>query len=313
MNTIFLSEKNNAIAPCVATIGFFDGVHRGHQYLIKHVIDKAKACGLASTVITFDRHPRQVLHSDYVPQLLTTLDNKLLLLSKTGIDNAAVLPFDEATARLSAFDFMKQVLHDRLNVKQLIIGYDNRFGHNREEDFGDYVRYGNELGIEVIHNQAFVLNGVNVSSSVIRSFLQAGEIDMATLCLGYSYTLVGKVVHGFAQGRKMGFPTANIDTAESGQLVPAPGVYAVKVKIENTVTLLHGMMNIGMRPTFDGSKLTLEVNIFNFQGDLYGKQLQVVFIHRIREERKFNNALELAEQLQKDRLQIEEQFKKEIE
>ena len=208
---------------------------------------------------------------------------------------------------------MKQVLHDRLNVKQLIIGYDNRFGHNREEDFEDYVRYGNELGIEVIHNQAFVLNGVNVSSSVIRSFLQAGEIEMATLCLGYSYTLVGKVVHGFAQGRKMGFPTANIDTAESSQLVPAPGVYAVKVKIENTVTLLHGMMNIGMRPTFDGSKLTLEVNIFNFQGDLYGKQLQVVFIHRIREERKFNNALGLAEQLQKDRLQIEEQFKKEIE
>lgn len=313
MNTIFLSEENNAVAPCVATIGFFDGVHRGHKYLIKHVTDEAKACGLASTVITFDRHPRQVLHSNYVPQLLTTLDNKLLLLSKTGIDNAAVLPFDEATARLSAFDFMKQVLRNRLNVKKLVIGYDNRFGHNREEGFEDYVRYGHELGIEVIHNQAFVLNGVHVSSSVIRSFLQAGEVDMATLCLGYPYTLVGKVVHGFEQGRKIGFPTANIDTTESSQLIPAPGVYAVKVRLENTVTLLHGMMNIGMRPTFDGSKLTLEVNIFNFRGDIYGKLLQVVFIHRIREERKFNNALELAEQLREDRLQIEEQFNKDIE
>ena len=313
MNTIFLSEENNAVAPCVATIGFFDGVHRGHKYLIEHVTDEAKACGLASTVITFDRHPRQVLHSDYVPQLLTTLDNKLLLLSKTGIDNAAVLPFDEATAHLSAFDFMKQVLRNRLNVKKLVIGYDNRFGHNREEGFEDYVRYGHELGIEVIHNQAFVLNGVHVSSSVIRSFLQAGEVDMATLCLGYPYTLVGKVVHGFAQGRKIGFPTANIDTTESSQLIPAPGVYAVKVRLENTVTLLHGMMNIGMRPTFDGSKLTLEVNIFNFQGDIYGKLLQVVFVHRIREERKFNNALELAEQLREDRLQIEEQFNKDIE
>ena len=313
MNTIFLSEENNAVAPCVATIGFFDGVHRGHKYLIKHVTDEAKACGLASTVITFDRHPRQVLHSDYVPQLLTTLDNKLLLLSKTGIDNAAVLPFDEATAGLSAFDFMKQVLRNRLNVKKLVIGYDNRFGHNREEGFEDYVSYGHELGIEVIHNQAFVLNGVHVSSSVIRSFLQAGEVDMATLCLGYPYTLVGKVVHGFEQGRKIGFPTANIDTTESSQLIPAPGVYAVKVRLENTITLLHGMMNIGMRPTFDGSKLTLEVNIFNFQGDIYGKLLQVVFVHRIREERKFNNALELAEQLREDRLQIEEQFNKDIE
>ena len=313
MNTIFLSEENNAVAPCVATIGFFDGVHRGHKYLIEHVTDEAKACGLASTVITFDQHPRQVLHSDYVPQLLTTFDSKLLLLSKTGIDNAAVLPFDEATARLSAFDFMKQVLRNRLNVKKLVIGYDNRFGHNREEGFEDYVRYGHELGIEVIHNQAFVLNGVHVSSSVIRSFLQAGEVDMATLCLGYPYTLVGKVVHGFEQGRKIGFPTANIDTTESSQLIPAPGVYAVKVRLENTVTLLHGMMNIGMRPTFDGSKLTLEVNIFNFHGDIYGKLLQVVFVHRIREERKFNNALELAEQLREDRLQIEEQFNKDIE
>ena len=313
MNTIFLSEENNAIAPCVATIGFFDGVHRGHQFLIKQVKEAAKAGGFASTVITFDRHPRQVLHSNYVPQLLTTLEDKLLLLSKTGIDNTAVLHFDEAMARLSALEFMQQVLRDRLKVKQLIIGYDNRFGHNREEKFDDYARYGRELGIEVVHSEAFLLHGVNVSSSVIRSFLQAGEVEMARQCLGYPYTFVGKVVHGYGQGRKIGFPTANIDTSESGQLTPEPGVYAVTIKLENDAEVHHGMMNIGTRPTFEGQKLTQEVHLFDFDGDLYNKQIHVSFVHRIREERRFNNAFELAEQLRKDRSQIKEQLKNETE
>lgn len=310
MNTIYLGKENNAVAPCVATIGFFDGVHRGHKYLIQQVNSIAKACGLASTVITFDRHPRQVLQSDYVPQLLNPLDRKLLLLSKTGIDNAVVLPFDASVAQLSAYDFMKEVLRNRLNVKKLVIGYDNRFGHNRTETFEDYVRYGHELGIEVIHHTAFVLHGVNISSSVIRSFLQAGEVEMATLCLGYPYTLIGKVVHGFAQGRLMGFPTANMDVAESGQLIPATGVYAVNVKLKNQLHLLHGMMNIGCRPTFNGTTLALEVNIFNFRGDLYGELIEVSFIRHIRKERKFNSAAELAEQLQQDRTMIEEQFNK---
>ena len=153
MKTIYLNDNTAPLEPSVATIGFFDGVHRGHQFLISHVRQEAARSGLQSLVVTFDRHPRQVLRKDYQPELLSTLDSKLLLLSKTGVDATALLHFDEAMASLSARDFMAQILRDRLNVRKLIIGYDNRFGHNRSEGFDDYVRYGRELGIEVIHNQ----------------------------------------------------------------------------------------------------------------------------------------------------------------
>ena len=173
MRTIKLSDGNVDIKPCVATIGFFDGVHRGHQFLIQHVIDEAKAAGLESTVVTFDAHPRQVLHSDFVPKLLSTLDMKLIQLAKTNVDNCVLLHFDEEMARLSAHDFMEKILRDRLHVQKLVIGYDNRFGHDRKESFNDYVRYGKELGMEVIQNQALMVNGINVSSSVIRSYVQA--------------------------------------------------------------------------------------------------------------------------------------------
>ena len=153
MNKIYLDEKTTPGKPLVATIGFFDGVHRGHQFLIKQVCDEAKASGMESAVITFDEHPRKVLHQDYQPRLLSTLEEKLILLSRTGIDNAVVLHFDREMAGLSAHDFMEKVLRDRLNVKKLIIGYDNRFGHNRAEGFDDYVRMGHEMGIEVIQSQ----------------------------------------------------------------------------------------------------------------------------------------------------------------
>lgn len=311
MNIIKFSTETVTLAPCVATIGFFDGVHKGHRFLINHVIQEAVDSGLQSTVITFDQHPRQVLQSDYVPQMLSRFERKMSLLANTGIDNGVVLHFDKEIASLSSYDFMKNVLRDRLNVKKLVIGYDNRFGHNRDEGFEDYVRYGNELGIEVIRNQAFVLNGVNVSSSVIRSFLKEGEVEMAEMCLGYHYTIMGKVVHGYKQGRKMGFPTANIDMSDSHQLIPAPGVYAVKVHIDGENKCRHGMMNIGRRPTFGGDDITLEINIFDFSDDIYDRILHVSFIHRIREERKFNNALELASQLKDDRRLVEEQFLKE--
>ena len=311
MNIIKFSTETVTLAPCVATIGFFDGVHKGHRFLINHVIQEAVDSGLQSTVITFDQHPRQVLQSDYVPQMLSRFERKMSLLANTGLDNGVVLHFDKEIASLTSYDFMKNVLRDRLNVKKLVIGYDNRFGHNRDEGFDDYVRYGNELGIEVIRNQAFVLNGVNVSSSVIRSFLKEGEVEMAEMCLGYHYTIMGKVVHGYKQGRKMGFPTANIDMSDSHQLIPAPGVYAVEVHIDGENKCRHGMMNIGRRPTFGGDDITLEINIFDFSDDIYDRILHVSFIHRIREERKFNNALELASQLKDDRRLVEEQFLKE--
>lgn len=183
--------------PCVATIGFFDGVHRGHQFLIHKLVETARNEGLESTIITFDQHPRKVLQSDYQPEQLSTLDSKLLLLSKTEVDNAVVLHFDKAMASLPAKEFMQKVLHDQLHVKKLFIGYDHRFGHNREETFKDYVQYGKEMGMEVVKNEAFQIDGVNISSSVIRAFLKEGEVTMANQCLGYPYTLIGKVVNGY--------------------------------------------------------------------------------------------------------------------
>ena len=312
MRTIKLSDGNVDIKTCVATIGFFDGVHRGHQFLIQHVIDEAKAAGLESTVVTFDAHPRQVLHSDFVPKLLSTLDMKLIQLAKTNVDNCVLLHFDEEMARLSAHDFMEKILRDRLHVQKLVIGYDNRFGHDRKESFNDYVRYGKELGMEVIQNQALMVNGINVSSSVIRSYVQAGEIEMANQCLGYPYTIMGTVVQGFHEGRKLGFPTANLDNKEFGQLIPAPGVYAVKARLKNSMEMKRAMMNIGTRPTFDGKDLTLETHIFNFHQDIYGEMLLVSFMHRIREEHKFDHPDDLVQQLQKDERLVEEQFDKEL-
>lgn len=311
MKTIYYNNEVS-LQPCVATIGFFDGVHRGHQYLIRHLVETAHQEGLESTIITFDQHPRKVLQSDYQPEMLSTLDSKLLLLSKTKVDNAVVLHFDKEMAALSAKDFMQQVLCDKLHVKKLFIGYDHRFGHNREETFEDYVRYGKELGIEVVQNQAFSLNGIHISSSVIRSFLKEGEVALANQALGYPYTIIGKVVSGYHEGRKLGFPTANLDISHFGQLVPSPGVYAVKVRMENSVVWMRGMMNIGTRPTFDGKRITLETNIFNFDGDIYDQLLLVSFVKRIRGERKFDSPEELREQLKEDEQNIMDMFDEEM-
>ena len=271
MNTIHYNDIVQ-LPPCVATIGFFDGVHRGHQFLIHHLVEMARKDGLQSTVITFDAHPRKVLQADYQPEMLSTLDSKLLLLSKTEVDNAVVLHFDKAMAAMSAREFMQQVLHDHLNVRKLFIGYDHRFGHNREETFEDYVRYGREMGIEVIRNEAFQIDGI-----------------------------------------KLGFPTANLDISHFGQLIPAPGVYAVRVRLENTVVWKRGMMNVGNRPTFNGRQLTLETHIFNFDGDIYDQLLLVSFVKRIRGEQKFDSPEELAVQLKEDEQTVLDLFEKEAE
>lgn len=313
MNKIFLNDNTFSSKPLVATIGFFDGVHRGHRYLIDQVIAEARNSGMESAVITFDEHPRKVLQQDYQPKLLSTLDAKLILLSRTKVDNAVVLHFDRAMASLSARDFMDEILSKRLNVRKLIIGYDNRFGHNRAEGFDDYVRMGHEMGIEVIQSQAFSLDGVNVSSSYIRKLIEKGELELANKCLGYPYAIYGKVVSGYQEGRKLGFPTANLDLSGSGQLVPANGVYGVKVRLQDSMQYRRGMMNIGTRPTFNGKNLSIEAYIFDFSGDIYGQTLVAAFIHRIRDEHKFDNAEELAEQMRNDAEIIEEQFDKESE
>ena len=292
----------------VATIGFFDGVHRGHRFLIDRVIEEAQRSGMSSEVITFDRHPREALQTDYQPDLLSTLDEKLLLLSKTHVDNTVVLHFDASMAALTAHDFMRDVLQGQLKVRKLIIGYDNRFGHNRSEGFDDYVRYGKELGIEVIRADAFLPDDVRVSSSVIRTCLREGRVEDANRLLGYDYTIESRIVSGYQNGRKMGFPTANLDVTRCQQLLPASGVYAVLVRLKDSVGWKRGMMNIGHRPTFNGTTTSMEVNLFNFSGDLYGQELLVSFISKIRDERKFDSIDALAEQLQHDKVQINKLF-----
>lgn len=306
MKTIFLNNDYAGLEPCVATIGFFDGVHRGHRHLINTVVEEAaKTPGARSAVITFDRHPRQVLGKEFQPKMLTTNDEKLALLSQTGVDCCVVLHFDRAMAAMSARCFMQDVLRDRLGVRRLITGYDHRFGHDRSETFDDYVRHGRELGIEVSRAGAFVLNGVNISSSVIRSFISEGEVSMAAMCLGRPYFLTGHVVAGFREGRKIGFPTANVQVDDDQKLIPSPGVYAVRVRPEGSGRIMDGMMNIGTRPTFGGSGITLEVNIFGFEGDIYGRSVDVMFVRRLRDEHKFPSVGRLVKQLEQDKLEAE--------
>ena len=276
----------------VATIGMFDGVHRGHQFVLQHVVDEARQRGLQSMAITFDKSG---------PQTLTPLDQKRLLLTKTGIDRIEVLTFNDALKQMTAHEFMQQELRDRLGVKVLLTGYDNRFGHNRTEGFDDYVRYGQELGIEVLQ----LPQEGEISSSIIRQLVAEGAISKANQLLGNPYTILGSVEHGEHIGTKLGYPTANLVLVDDCQLIPAAGVYAVKIRMENSVEWKHGMMNIGMRPTFDGQSQTLEVNVFRLKENLYGQQLQVAFFERLRGEQRFDNIEALKAQLQQDAIEAE--------
>jgi riboflavin kinase/FMN adenylyltransferase len=270
----------------------FDGVHRGHQFVLQRVAEEARQRGLQSMAITFDK---------IGPQTLTPLDQKRLLLTKTGIDRIEVLTFNEALKQMTAREFMEQELRDRLGVKVLLTGYDNRFGHNRTEGFEDYVRYGQELGIEVLQ----LPQEGEISSSIIRQLIVDGDIHKANELLGNPYTILGSVEHGEHIGTKLGYPTANLVLVDKCQLIPAAGVYAVKIRLENSVEWKHGMMNIGMRPTFDGQSQTLEVNVFRLKENLYGQQLQVAFFERLRGEQRFDNIEALKAQLQQDAIEAE--------
>ena len=410
-----LSQADGAEPPhcscagVVATIGFFDGVHRGHRYLINKVMERAHAHAQQSMVITFDRHPREVLQSNYQPQMLTTLNTKLRLLHETGVDRVEVLHFTRQLAALSAHQFMAQVLKELLGVTTLVIGYDHRFGHDRAEGFDDYVRYGKELGIEVVQNSELTIHaepcppvsysseapvasssgvskapspdasvealsephvdasseafnaspkapnassdvsnassdvassfaekwGKHVSSSAIRRLLKEGNVSRANLFLDRPYTITGCVTHGFAEGRKMGFPTANLDTTGYPLLIPANGVYGVWVKIgcadavmgkcevpnldgwpselpipmmDNHDGWLPAMLNIGTRPTFDGSTTTIEANIFYFNDDIYGQPMTIAFCFRLRNEQRFDSVEALEEQLHMDRKEVEKRM-----
>lgn len=290
--------------PCVATIGFFDGVHMGHRFLINQVREVALSKGLHSALITFPEHPRKVMNSDYRPELLTTSNEKIILLEGTKVDECIMLDFTDEIAKLTAREFMKNVLKERYNVQVLVIGYDHRFGHNRSEGFEDYTLYGKSIGMEVVLAEACLLDQVHVSSSVIRSYLQKGEVDVAARCLGYEYAIGGVVVGGYKVGRKIGFPTANLRIEDPEKLVPADGVYAVRVDIEGQG--YNGMLNIGYRPTLDnGLSRSIEVHILHFNSDIYDSTIRLSFVQRIRSEMKFSGLDELVGQLNKDAVMVE--------
>lgn len=296
---------------CVATIGFFDGVHTGHRYLIQQVKEIAAAKGLHSALVTFPVHPRKVMNADYRPELLTTPEEKINLLSETGVDYCLMLNFTPGISRLTAQEFMTQVLKERYQVKCLVIGYDHRFGHNRSEGFEDYVRYGKAIGIEVIRARACTnnieadtANPVPVSSSLIRNLLHQGKVDLAADCLGYEYFLDGTVVGGYQVGRKIGFPTANLSVDDPDKLIPSDGVYAVWVTFDGKT--YKGMLSIGYRPTIqNGTNRTIEVNILHFHSDIYDKFIRLTFVKRTRPELKFDSIDELIVQLHKDEEEIE--------
>ena len=296
MNVI---EDIHPQSPTVATIGFFDGVHLGHRFLIQQVKVAATQTGWQSSIITFPAHPRQVIQSEFQPQLLSSPEEKIELLASTGVDNCILLPFTRKLSQLTAYEFM-QLLYDKYKVRMLVIGYDHRFGHNRAETFEDYCRYGRELGIHIMQASAYTQEQDKVSSSAIRRALQTGDIGTATKFLGYHYYLEGTVVDGYKVGRKIGFPTANLRVDFPNKLIPFIGVYAVCVYVNGGK--YKGMLNIGYRPTINnGTDLSIEVHILDFQGDIYHQKMRIEFIEFLRSEEKFNSVDELILQMQKDK------------
>ena len=310
MKTTNLRDDIRLDGRCVATIGCFDGVHMGHQLLIRTVRRQAEERGLQSVVITFDRQPRELFDPTYHPQLLSTLEEKEQLMESLGVDQLVVLPFTRELASLTAQAFMQQVLQEQLGVQVLVTGYDNRFGKNRSEGFNDYVRYGKALGMEVLRGEEATFPGTDeaVSSSAIRQMLSEGKVRQIQEGLTRPYSLTGKVVAGEHIGHEIGFPTANLSLENPYKVIPAPGVYAVWAILGTE--RMPAMMNIGMRPTFEGTKQTLEVHILNKVGDVYGQMLTVEFMERLRSERRFDTREALVEQLKTDRATAMEALKR---
>jgi riboflavin kinase/FMN adenylyltransferase len=296
--------KATQIPANVATIGFFDGVHLGHRDLIEQVRTIASERGLQSLLITFQNHPLTILQTDYVPELLSTPNEKLCLLAETKVDMCFPLNFTKAMSQLSAKEYMEQYLRDMLNVKVLVIGYDNHFGNGSKESFAQYKKYGEKMGIEVVEAKQFLFEGKNVSSSAVRFCLEVGDVQKAALLLGRPYSFDGIVVKGEHLGHTIGFPTANINPEAIHKMLPMDGSYAVKVEYLNHD--YAGMMNIGFRPTFSSEKKrTVEVYILNFTEEIYGEEIHLDFVQRLRAEKRFNSPEELREQLRKDVEKVE--------
>lgn len=303
---MILSPETHLSTPSAATIGCFDGVHRGHQMLVQMMVCQALQRGLKPIAVTFDRLPRQLFDPTFHPQLLSTLEEKTVCLKELGVEEVIVLPFTHELAALSAEAFMREILRDRLSVELLVTGYDNRFGHDRNEGFEDYVRYGQALGMDVVRGDVAMMDEQNaVSSTVIRQLLaDEGKVEAMPDVLTRRYTLSGRVVSGEHIGHELGFPTANLEPDSQEKLIPASGAYAVWAIVDGH--RMPAMMNIGTRPTFEGKQQTLEVHILKDVGDLYGQSMTVEFVSRLRAEQRFDTREALIVQLEQDRLTTEQ-------
>lgn len=295
---VFKTDYETITQNSIATIGTFDGVHIGHQKILKSLINNAQKNGLRSVVLTFFPHPRMVLQKDTDIMLLNTIQERIQILEDLGIEQIVVQKFTKEYSRLTAIEFVRDILVNTLKVKTVIVGYDHHFGRNRSANIHDLKEFGQHYSFSVIEIPAEDINDVSVSSTKIRKALSEGDIETANKYLGYKYMLSGKVVSGNRLGKSLGFPTANIFIEESYKLIPKMGVYIVNSKIDET--LVYGMMNIGKKPTVEGKNQTIEVHFFDFDQDLYGKSIQINLIKRIRDEEKFNSISDLKNQLVKD-------------
>lgn len=289
----FHSEKKT-----ILTLGTFDGVHIGHCSILSKLTKNTENGKYESTVLTFFPHPRMVLQGKSDLKLLNTIDEKIVLFEKIGIENLIIHPFDERFAQLSAEEFVKTILVDQLQIHKIIIGYDHRFGKNRTANIDDLTAFGLKYGFEVEQILAQEINEIAISSTKIRTALEEGEIHLANEFLGYSYFLSGTVVKGKQLGRTIGFPTANIELGEDYKLVPKNGVYIVQAEIEGDT--IFGMMNIGFNPTVHGENKTIEVHFFDFDLDIYDQHIRVAILERIRSEKKFASLELLTKQLKED-------------
>lgn len=282
------------------TIGTFDGVHIGHQKIVKDLVKQASENNKKSALLTFFPHPRMVLQKDVTIELINTINERIDLLEKTGLDYLIIHPFSKEFSRLSAMDFVRDILVNQLRVSKLIIGYDHHFGKNREGNIEQLTEYSHMFNFDVQEIPAQDIDSVSVSSTKIRKALKEGSLKTANNYLGYNFTIKGTVVDGKKIGNKIGFPTANIEVKEDYKLIPKSGVYVVQSTIDNN--RIYGMMNIGNRPTVNGNHQTIEVNYFDFDNDLYGKSIEIELLYFLREEEKFESLDILTSQLKQDKI-----------
>ena len=307
MNTIQDISKFSSQEKTFVTIGTFDGVHFGHQKIIEKLVSDAKNANKKSVLLTFFPHPRMVLQKDSNIELINTIEEKKSLLQKTGLDYLIIHPFSKEFSRMTALEFVRDLLVNQLNISKLIIGYDHHFGKNREGNIVQLTEYSHLYDFVVEEIPAQDIDDVSVSSTKIRRALLSGNLKTANNYLGYHFMLNGNVVNGKQLGGKIGYPTANIDVKEDYKLIPKTGVYVVKSNIDGLETF--GMMNIGNRPTVDGNHQTIEVHFFDFNQDLYGKNLTIELLYFLRDEQKFDSISALIHQIKKDEKTAREYIK----